>query len=406
MSRFFAPLAGLAIFALGSGYLMTLVPLRMSNFEHGNILSGLIGSIYYLGLFAGSFRSERLVSRVGHIRSFAGFMAIFCCSVLLMAIFTNIYSWMLLRFINGITVAGIFVAIESWLLCESNTENRGRILSFYMVSLYGANAAGQLFVGIIDSETLLPFIVIGVLLSLSIFPPATTRTPVPELSTEHSTLNLKALFRLTPSGVIGCFAGGLVLGALYSILPIYLLQTYTDRSDISTLLAVTMVGGMVLQYPVGHLSDFFDRRKVLIAVALAGTVCCLAYLLAENSYRLQLILLFFIGGATFTLYPLSVSHGCDHMLPEDTVSGIQGLLLFYSIGACSGPLIGSLFARLMNDGLMVYFVLVMGGLAGFFIQRLTDRPAIYSSKEQPFIPVPRTTAVVSQLDPRSDVEEG
>ncbi|MDD7805595.1 MAG: MFS transporter [Endozoicomonas sp. (ex Botrylloides leachii)] len=405
MSHFFAPLAGLVMFALGSGYLMTLVPLRISHLEYSNMFSGLIGSAYYLGLFAGSFRSEKLVSRVGFIRSFSGFMAILCCSVLLMAVFTDIYSWILLRFINGVTVAGIFVALESWLLRESDSKNRGRILSFYMVSLYGAHALGQLFVGILDSDTLLPFIVIGALLSLSIFPPATTRSPTPELSEKPSALHLKALFSLTPSGATGCFAGGLVLGALYAILPIYLLRTYTDNTDISILLSITMAGGMILQYPIGHLSDFFDRRKVLIAVSLAGVACCLAYMLIENNFWLQLVILFFIGGATFTLYPLSISHGCDHMLPEDIVAGTQGLLLFYSVGACLGPLLGSLLTRLMADGLMLFFVLVMGGLACFFMWRLFDRPAIYSSDEQPFIAMPRTTAVVAQLDPRSEAEE-
>ena len=384
---------------------MTLIPLRISSLEHSNILSGLIGSIYYLGLFSGSFRSERLVNRIGHIRSFAGFMSVFCFSVLLMAIFTDIYSWLILRFINGITVAGIFVVVESWLLCESDVSNRGKILSYYMVSLYGANALGQLFVGLIHSDSLMPFIVIGALLSLSIFPPATTRAPTPELSTEESTLNLRALFKLTPSGVTGCFAGGLVLGALYSILPISLLQTHSDKSEISTLLTITMAGGMILQYPVGYLSDHIDRRKVLIAVALVGTLACVAYILAANSYWLELFLLFLIGGTTFTLYPLSISHGCDHMLPEDTVAGTQGLLLYYSVGACTGPILGSLMARYFDHGLMLYFILTMGGLGLFFMSRLLSRPVIYSSEEQPFIPVPRTTSVVAQLDPRSDIDD-
>ncbi len=404
MTHFFAPLTGLAIFALGSGYLMTLIPLRISDFENSNILSGLIGSAYYLGLFAGSFRSEKLVCRVGHIRSFSGFMAIFCFSVLLMAIFTDIYSWLLLRFINGITVAGIFVAIESWLLGESNTENRGRVLAFYMISLYGANAAGQLLIGIIDSHTLTPFIVIGALLSLSIFPPATTRAPTPELTEEPSALNLIALYKLTPSGVIGCFSGGLALGALYSILPIYLLQSYSDQSEISLLMTVTMAGGMILQYPVGYLSDFLDRRKVLIAVAFLGALACLAYIFSQNNYWLQMTLLFFIGGATFTLYPLSISHGCDHMLPKDTVAGTQGLLLYYSVGACAGPLLSSLLAKVLTEGLMIYFILVLVGLGCFFAWRLQDRPIIYSSDEQQFVPVPRTSAVISQLDPRSEIE--
>ncbi len=405
MTRFVAPLSGMFIFALASGYLTTLVPLRINAVDGNDFLAGLMGTVYYLGLLAGSFRSESIVVRVGHIRSFACFMALLCATVLSLALSENTISWLVLRFFNGMAVAGIFVVVESWLLCESDATNRGRVLSFYMVSLYGANAIGQLFVGFLDSTSMTPFILIGILLSLSIFPPAMTRIPTPEIQ-EASTLGFRKLFQLTPSGVLGCFAGGLVLGGLYSMLPIYLADlSGSDDHAVALFLAVTMIGGMALQFPVGYLSDIVDRRKMLILVTLAGCAVCFGLNVIPHDNWLYYPLLFLFGGATFTLYPLAISHGCDHMHPDDIIAGTQGLLLAYSFGACVGPVIASLFMGQSDKGLMLYFITIMAATGLFFLVRMAYRPAIYTSEEQNFIPVPRTTPIVAQIDPRSDAEE-
>ena len=256
--------------------------------------------------------------------------------------------------------------VESWLLSESDSSNRGRILSFYMVSLHGANAIGQLFIGYIDSYSLMPFILIGILLSLSVFPPAMTRMPT--LQIEEPSLGLLKLFKLTPSGMLGCFAGGLVLGGLYSMLPIYLtnLEGGNDKS-VAYYMAVTTLGGMCLQFPVGYLSDMIDRRKVLVAICIAGCLFCLGVSACSDDSIFNYPLLFLLGGAIFTLYPVAISHGCDHMHPDDIIAGTQGLLLAYSLGACLGPVMAIAMEHLA-DGLMLYFVAVMGGTGLFFSQ--------------------------------------
>ncbi len=404
MLRFLSPLLGLSIFALASGYLMTLIPLRINALHGSDLLAGYMGSIYYIGLLAGSFRSEHLVTLFGHIRSFAAFMALLCASVLSLAIFDSTASWLLLRFLNGLAIAGVFIVVESWLLCESDEKTRGKILSFYMVALYGANAIGQLFVGLIDSLSLMPFIVIGTLLSLSILPPAMSRIPTPELESVSS-LNFIKLFKLTPSAIIGCLTGGMILGALYSLLPIHLLEESGSEQSVSIQLSITMLGGMLLQYPVGCYSDKIDRRKVLVAISTLGCICCLLYIWFDHDSWINMILLFLIGGTTFTLYPLAISHGCDHLQPEDIVAGTQGLLLAYSTGACIGPVLAASFIKFSGSGLMLYFAVILAIVALFFLMRIPFRPVIYSSDEQSFVPVPRTTPLVAQIDPRSETEE-
>ena len=404
MMRFAAPLSGLFIFALASGYLMTLIPLKINTSLGSDVIAGYMGSIYYFGLLAGSFRADKLVSRVGHIRAFAVFMSLLCASVLGLAIFDSTFAWLCLRFLNGLTIAGIFVVVESWLLCESEEGSRGKVLAFYMISLYGANAAGQLFVGVIDGDTLIPFIAVGALLALAILPPSLTKMPSPSLE-KPSTLSFVKLYRLTPSAMIGCLAGGLILGALYSLLPIYILNREAEGYSVSLLMGITMAGGMLLQYPVGYFSDYVDRRKVLVMISFIACICCLLFIWYSDEFWLRMILLFLIGGSTFTLYPLAISHGCDHLEPEDIVSGTQGLLLSYSGGSCIGPIIGAYFMGSSSYGLMIYFALISGLVGVFFLVRIPVRPAIYSSDDQPFVPVTRTSPVIAQIDPRGGDNE-
>lgn len=404
MSRFTPPLLGLFIFALGSGYLTTLIPLQVSSREGDDLLAGYLGGIYYLGLLAGSFRTERTVSRIGHIRSFTAFMTLLCSSTLALAFTDSTSVWMVLRFLNGLAVAGIFVVVESWLLCESEQQNRGRILAFYMVALYGANAIGQLFIGFFPEGSALAFAFIGLLFSLSILPPSLTRVPSPVLE-PASDFSVVELFKLTPSAMLGCMVGGMVLGALYSLLPVVLLEQTDSNETVGILMAVTMQGGMLLQYPVGHFSDFVDRRKVLVTVSVVGGLCCLLYLWVGGSGWLATVLLFLIGGSTFALYPLAISHGCDHMRPEEIVAGTQGLLLSYSLGACIGPVIAGFIMHYLDGGLMLYFAFVMGLLALFFLLRIPYRPAIVTGDDQAFVVVTRTTPVVAQIDPRSEIAE-
>lgn len=400
MKRYFSPLLGLSVFSLACGYLMTLIPLRLNNAMGDDVLVGYMGGVYYLGLLAGSFRTERTVTRVGHIRSFAAFMALLCSSVLSLAVFDAVAAWFFLRFLNGLAVAGIFVVVESWLLCESDEKDRGRVLAFYMVALYGSNALGQLFVGVLDSTSYLPFFVVGILFSLSILPPALTRIPSPELS-NNSSINLIKLFKLTPSAMIGCLAAGMVLGALYSLLPVQLMSGGSEEGTLGLKLGITMLGGMLLQYPVGQYSDSVDRRKVLVAISLAGCLGSLLYVVWPAQGWFHMLLLFLIGGTTFTLYPLAISHGCDHLKREDIIAGTQGLLLGYSSGSCIGPVIAGYFLRGHENGLMIYFAIIMGLTGLFFLVRIPRRPAIYSSDNQPFVPVPTTTPVVTQIDPRN-----
>ena len=141
----YVPLLSLFIFVLGTGFFSSLLALGMTAHHEPAFLIGLMSSVFYAGLLIGSFRVERFISRVGHIRAYAAFSATLAVLCILHGVFYQVHFWMVLRFCAGIATAGLYVVIESWLLCKSSVANRGQVLALYMVTFYGAQSFGQFF---------------------------------------------------------------------------------------------------------------------------------------------------------------------------------------------------------------------------------------------------------------------
>jgi MFS family permease len=172
---------------------------------------------------------------------------------------------------------------------------------------------------------------------------------------------------------------------------------------IAAVMAVTIIGGLALQWPVGHLSDAIDRRTVLIGVAVLACVSSLAVVSVATERTLALLSsLAVFGGMSFTLYPLCLAHAADQ-LPEDMdmVALSSGLLIIYGVGASVGPLAAAPVFGLADDrGLFVYMAAVALVLAGYGGWRMTRREAVAPSEQGAYVAVPRTTPVVLGLDPR------
>ena len=395
-----APLLSLFAFILGNGLFSTLLTLRLHLEGQSAFIIGAMTSAYYAGLILAAFKVERFIIRVGHIRAFSAFASALAVICLLHGIFVVPWFWFILRFMGGFMTAGIFVVIESWLLVLGTIKTRGRILAIYMVTLYAGQASGQFLINLGDPNTLLLFSVAAMLSSIAVIPLAMTKIGMPKFE-ESSTLSFKKLYDTAASGVVGCLCSGLLLGAIYGLLPLFISQKTGDTSDVALFMALTIFGGMALQYPVGRLSDVIERRKVLIGISSLTVLFSIFVILAFHWFWLAAVVIFLFGGLTFTLYPISISHACDNLDTKDIVSGTQGLLLAYSIGATLGPFLASLFIHPLGvNGLFIYFIVVSGGLGAFLSwRRVQIAPRV---QEEQFISLPQTSPISSELDPRGE----
>lgn len=224
---------------------------------------------------------------------------------------------------------------------------------------------------------------------------------------ESSTLNIFKIYHISPSGMVGCFSSGLILGAVYGLIPAFTENIGFSVEDTALTMFMIIFGGTLLQYPVGHLSDLFDRRHVLLFLTFTTALLSIALLFAAQAHAwIFLALCFFFGGVSFVLYPLSISHACDYMDPQDVVAATGGLVLAYGLGASIGPMLAPLFINLIGEqGLFIYFSTSSAFLAIFIIWRMSQRKSMPYEAQQQFIAVPRTTPIANELDPRAQLTE-
>jgi MFS family permease len=396
-------LLGAGILILGNGLVGIVLPVRMSLEHVPTEFSGLVMSAYYGGLVCGCLWGQGVIARVGHIRAFAAFAAGVAATTLIFPLWFNPIAWAMLRIIVGFLMAGLFFTIESWLNLRSSKKTRGQILSLYMVTNYLASMLGQLLVNVWSVKGLELFCLGAMLLCVSLVPVVLTRVAGPDID-RTSRLSIARLYRVSPLGVVASLGAGLISGAFYGMGAVFGAGIGMSIFAISVFMGITLLGGLSMQWPIGLLSDKYDRRTVLLWVLIViSTTCLLEFALSRTAHATTwlLVLTGLFGGAAATIYPLAVAHAFDYVEREQMVAASAGMLLSWAIGATAGPLLASLMMSRGGDwSLFLYLAGVSGALAAFTRYRMGRRTALPTAEQAKFAPRGEGT-VAGTLDPRA-----
>jgi MFS family permease len=352
-----APFLSLILLILASGLCSTLISIRleMEGYSHETI--GFVTASLYVGIFVGSIWIDRWISKVGHIRSFITFAGVTTGLILMQGMWVDPIFWIILRFLGGVCTAGIFVVIESWLLMQSTPALRGMILSVYLGVFYAALSLGQLLINISDPMTAQPFWIIAALSAASILPLTVKKISQPKIETGSPRLKSSELFKISPFGLIGVFISGILLAAIYGLVPIYAKEIGLNISEIGNLMALLIFGGLIFQWPLGKLASQNKRRGVLmLSSVLTAVIGCTIALSGHLYPTLLFFLVFLFGGFSFTIYPLSMAHACEKVADHQLVSATGGFVLSYGIGAIAGPIIAPIAMNFVGSHGLFYFL--------------------------------------------------
>ena len=399
----FSLFAATAILLLGSGLLGTLVSLRAGIELFSQPMIGLIMSGFFLGYVLGSYLCPQVIRVFGHIRSFSFFAAMGCVSVILHGLFIDPIVWLLLRIITGICMLGMYLVIESWIASLATDKTRGGIFAIYMAVNLLALGAGQYLLLVYEIQSLAPFALIALFFSLALVPIVLTRIVQPE-QIEAGHLGMKHLYSTSPLACFGAVLSGVVNGAFWGMGPVYALSVGFDVAGIALFMSGVVFGGSLLQWPLGHLSDNYDRRLVIAAVSImASCAAVTVFYLIDSHQVLGLLAAFIFGGSAFSIYSLSMAHANDHIEVEDVLETTRGLLLLNGIGATIGPLsAGLLMGWFGAQTLMIYFSLLMLLLASLALMRRSIGSPIRISDQADFVIMARSSPSVLELDPRAE----
>ncbi|SMY34965.1 MFS transporter [Photobacterium andalusiense] len=371
------PVAGLTVFAIASGYLMSLIPLSLANFNIDSSYASWLASIYYIGLLIGSLMIEPIIAKIGHRIAFISFLSLLAATVAILPFFPHKELWLFARLVAGMAVAGIFVVVESWLLIGDSAKERAKRLGFYMTSLYGGTTIGQLAVGYFGVQGFVPFAVILALLFIAILPPLFIKQGQPD-SHGHQVLSLKQITRLSKPAIIGCITSGVVMGSIYGLMPLALKASSLSTNQVGVLMAAIILGGMVIQPIISKLSIVMSKTLLLALMSLLGVFAMgLTYL--STDYVVLISALALLGMSAFALYPIAITLACDNLDSSYIVAATQVMLFSYSIGSALGPIGANSFMGEQNGLMDFFFIVLLATAIYMLIASLQRKPQVLAS---------------------------
>ncbi len=334
-----ALLLGFGILMLGDGLQATLLAVRADQEGFSATITGLIMSSFYIGFLSGSILAPRIMVQVGHVRVFAALAAMASAAILVHAVFIEVWIWIALRLVSGFCFAGLYVVAESWLNERATNQTRGKLLSIYMVVTYVGVGLGQLLLNLADPRGFPLFVLTSILISIAVVPLLLSATESPG---HEKSVNIRmlALYRISPLGMLGMFMVGLVTATFFALGPVYAQRLGLSLREISWFMAGAVIGTVLMQWPIGALSDRFDRRKVLtVTTVLAGLSAIGCIPLSQGDILILLLAVGGFCGLALPLYSVCIAYINDHLDPSQMIAASGTLVLVGGLGAVAGPVV-------------------------------------------------------------------
>ena len=366
-----AACSAITVFGLAFGMTYPLLSLMLDERGVSADVIGLNSAMMPLGIllfspFIPHFSKMLGAKRVAAFAALATGLLILCYKM-----FDNLTAWFLIRLLQGMAIATLFVLSEAWIVGSSSNEHRGKIVAIYASVLSLSFGAGPAMIGWIGTDGWLPFIIGAACIILGVIPIALIRDVNGEVE-ETSNASILSFLPKAPM-LIAAVAGFSVFdAATLSLLPVYGVENGLTQSTAAFALTALIIGNVFLQYPIGYLSDIYDTRTLLTCCAAITAVLTLAVPWVISSWMLWPLLV--IAGATgYGVYTLSLKSLGDRFSGQELINGTAAFGAMWGLGALLGS-IGGGFSMTVSStyGLPVALACVYGFLV---VGLLLRRPA-------------------------------
>ena len=390
LSSAWALLFGIGLLMIGNGMQGTLLGIRGEIEGFDTLQMSIVMSAYFAGFLGGSRMATGMIRRVGHVRVFAALASLISAVMILYPTFTEVWVWTLGRVLIGFCFSAVYVTAESWLNDAASNENRGQALSLYMIVQTAGIVIAQLLMVTADPSGYVLFVIPSILVSIAVTPILLSISPTPAFDTTKP-MSLGRLFRVSPLGVVGMFLLGGIFAAQFGMSSVYGAEAGLSVAQISTFVATFFIGAMILQYPIGWLSDRIDRRLLVLTVAVIGLLGALLGMFYGEDFTMLLVSAFMMGGMSNPLYSLLLAHTNDFLEHEDMAAASGGLVFVNGLGAISGPIItGWMMREIGPSGFFLFTAILFVALVLYTGYRTTQRPSVPIDETGSYIPMSQT----------------
>jgi len=328
--------AAMLLLMMSRGLTNVLVGVRAELQGFNTTVSGVVMAAYFIGFLAGAKLTPRVIATVGHARVFGGLASLVAVSTLIHAIWVTPLAWSLLRVVFGFAMAGSFVVAESWLNEAASNQNRGRVMSAYMVVSMGGAALGTLLLSFAEPDGSTPFIVAAIFASFSVVAVSLARGDAPQFELPPP-VKLREVWRSAPVGVWTSTFAGLANAATIGMAGVYAIQIGMSPSLAAVFAAASPVGSVLLQWPIGHLSDSIGRRRVIFVGALAASSAAVLGAAIDDAQGLLVVAMLVFGAFSYPMYSLALTHVTDVLPVGQAVVASSTIVFTTGVGSIVGP---------------------------------------------------------------------
>lgn len=386
---------GMFMLMIGNGLQGTLLGLRgeiegFSTFEISLVMSG-----YFLGFLGGAQYTPVLIGKVGHVRVFAALGSMISAVLITYSVLVEPWAWMIGRVIIGFCFCGVYITAESWLNDAAENEHRGQALSLYMIVQMAGIVAAQYIVTTADIDGYILFIIPSVLVSLAFAPVLLSANKSPDFSSTKP-MRITNLIKTSPLACTAMFLLGGVFSAQFGMSAVYGDRAGLTVGQISIFVSTIYISALVLQFPIGWLSDRMDRRKLIIVLSFIGGFGSLVAYVLGGAYWAILFSGAAMGGTSNPLYALVIAYTNDYLERDDMAAASGGLLFVNGLGAVSGPVIlGWTMDRFGPGGYWIFLFVLMTSVALYALYRMTQRERVIDQYDSvPYAPVSSASSPV------------
>lgn len=368
-------LMGVMLLMVGNGIQGTLLGIRGNLEGFTTYQLSYIMAAYFLGFLFGSWAAPKMIRQVGHVRVFAALGSLISAILVIYPVYPDWIVWTLLRVMAGFCFSGIYITAESWINNTASNDTRGQALSAYMIVQMIGIIASQVLLNLPDPSGFALFILPSVLVSLAFLPILLAPTPAPAFDSSRR-VSFARLFRISPLGCVGMLLTGGIFSAMFGMASVWGAQNGLTLSQISIFVGALYVGGLVLQYPIGWVSDRMDRRTLIMGLSAVATVVMLAAAFLPLPFPALVGIAMVLGGITNPVYALLIAYTND-FLPRDQMAGASaGLIFLNGFGAVFGPTAtGWMMEKVGPSGFFLFISILYAALAAYALYRMTRRAA-------------------------------
>lgn len=401
--RFYSLYLSVFFLFAGFGLFLNSAGVKLAQMGVNNVAIGMLNAAFFAGATLSAVLAHRIVSRVGHIRSFSVFGAVFAMCALAHLMLESLYAWGGLRLFLGLCYFSMLMVVESWFAEQSSQEQRAKVLAIYNLLYYFAFTVGIALLSLnLSSDNI--FVLGTLLVMAAMLPVSLTRLNAPAIPPRQS-INVPRVLAIAPLAFVTAFCGGLTVNGLFTMASVFLLQQGLALKEISAFLTSAMVGGFLVQLPVAKLSNRFGRRNVILGCAVLSAITAAVGLIAMwlgwATPWVHNGVAFALGCGLFTLYALSIARAND-LLPNDmnTVEVSRSLLFCYGIGSLIAPIVLGVVTDIAPRYGFYFFYVLIAGLLAIFAFKQSSVPL---EERSVFVNVPTVSgSMAAELDPRND----